>query len=79
MLIKVFGQWVNPQNVTNLLVAKTSTGSYSDASFDYIEKDSGTHIQFNWGDGDRGAYCITICDKTPDEVATEINEQLEGK
>lgn len=60
MLIKVFGTWLNPRNITYLYVGKNSTD---------------TDVHF--GEFNGGYHEIRYKDKTDDEVAAEINKQLQ--
>jgi hypothetical protein len=76
MLIKVFGEWINPKLITNLRVRnETIQSPNADCPFDYNYKPVGTEINFCWG-ADCGAYSISIDGHLPDVVAEEIDKQL---
>jgi len=69
MLINLFGIWMNPANICNL-----SPHTRNDLTKKAEEK--GTNIKFNWGKKPPFAYSVYVANKTPDEVALEINRQI---
>ena len=81
MLINVFGQWINPDNISYLDVAR-ERGIEKDEQGEFIYRDVGTRVIFNSMAGAGGDCNANVCDqdiyidnKTPDEIAEEINRK----
>ncbi len=62
MLINLFGRWVNP---TNILAVVTATANVEEKASKVI-----------FSSGAEGGFTLEIKDKTPTEVASEINAQI---
>lgn len=68
MLVKVFGEWINPNNVSFLQAKRASARKLI----------YWTNICFVGGGDSKDQY-IKIENKTPDEVAEEINRLTKGE